>query len=81
MFTAHPNPVTTGNTITFEVKGEGAASVNAVKVEVYDLSRQLVYSSGEVSGTSITCHIENNHGGYLANGVYLYKMYAKIEDR
>ena len=81
IFTAHPNPVTNGSTITFEVKGDGTTSVNAVKVEIYDLSGRLVYSSGEVPGISITWHIDNGPRGYLANGVYLYKMYAKTEDQ
>ena len=61
------------------VKGAMAASVEAVKVEIYDLSGMLVYASGEVEGTSLDWHTDNNYGEYLANGVYQYKMYAKVQ--
>ena len=53
--------------------------VEAVKVEIYDLAGALVYESGEVAGTSLVWHMDNNNSGeYLANGVYLYVMYAKV---
>ena len=73
-----PNPVTDVHTTHFQVSGPMAGLVEAIKVEIYDLSNRLVYSSGEVAGTSLAWHTDNDYGEYLANGVYLYKMYAKI---
>ena len=74
-----PNPVTDVHTTIFAVKGAGAALVSAVKVEIYDLAGTLVYESGEVAGTSLAWHTNNDYGQYLANGVYQYKMYAKVQ--
>jgi flagellar hook assembly protein FlgD len=55
-----------------------AAFVDAIKVQIFDLSGQKVYEE-EMAGTSIDWHTDNDYGEYLANGVYLYKMYAKVE--
>ena len=55
-----------------------ASLVEAIKIRVFDLSGRLVYSSGEITGTSLDWHTENDYGDILANGVYLWKMYAKI---
>ena len=73
-----PNPITDVHTTTFTVEGQTAALVDTIKVQIYDLSGQLVYSSGEVAGTHLEWHTDNAYGEYLANGVYLYKMYAKV---
>ena len=80
-FGCYPNPVTDVHTTTFEVKGAGAALVSAIKVEIYDLAGRMIYSSGEVDGTSFDWHTENAYGEYLANGVYLYRMYAEVAGR
>ncbi len=78
-FTNIPNPITDIHTTTFIVKGKAANMVEAVKVEIYDLAGALVYESGEVAGTSLAWHTDNNSGEYLANGVYQYMMYAKVQ--
>ena len=80
VFGNSPNPVTDIHTTTFEVKGAAAALVDAIKVQIFDLSGRLVYESGEIRGKSLDWHTENHYGDILANGVYLYKMYAKIGD-
>ncbi len=73
-----PNPVTDVHTTYFSVKGAAAGMVEAVKVEIYDLAGTLVYSSGEVAGTSLAWHTDNDYGEYLANGTYKYVMSAKV---
>ena len=78
VFTNIPNPITDVHTTTFAVKGAMAVFVEAIKVEIFDLSGRLVYESGEIPGTSLDWHTENQVGEILANGVYLYRMYAKI---
>jgi len=78
-FSNSPNPVTDVHTTYFSVKGATTWMVEAVKVEIYDLSGALVYKSGEVTGVSLEWHTENDYGEYLANGVYQYKMYAKVQ--
>jgi hypothetical protein len=75
-----PNPITDVNTTTFAVKGVLAMLVEAIKVQIFDLSGRLVYESGEVAGTSLDWRTDNDYGEYLANGVYLYRMYALIND-
>jgi len=78
-FGNYPNPVTDVHTTHFTVMGAMAAFVDAIKVDIYDLSGKKVYSSGEIVGTSVDWHTDNDYGEYLANGVYLYKMYAQVE--
>jgi hypothetical protein len=80
-FDNSPNPVTDVHTTYFEVKGAAVGMVEAVKVEIYDLTGTLIYDSGEVAGTSLAWHTDNDYGEYLANGVYLYKMYAKVQGK
>jgi hypothetical protein len=77
-FTNIPNPITDVHTTMFMVKGPMAALVEAIKVQIFDLSGRLVYESGEIPETSLDWHTENQVGETLANGVYLYRMYAKI---
>jgi hypothetical protein len=76
-----PNPITDVHTTTFEVKGLMAALVEAIKVQIFDLSGRLVYESEEVPGTRLDWHTDNDYGEYLSNGVYLYKLYALINDQ
>jgi len=78
VFTSFPNPVTDVNTVHFQVNGAAEASVEAVKLEIYDASGALVYSSGEISDTGFDWHTDNRYGDYLPNGVYSYRMYAKL---
>jgi hypothetical protein len=77
-FGNYPNPITDVHTTTFAVKGIMSVFVDAVKVQIFDLSGRKVYEE-EMPGTSIDWHTENDYGEYLANGVYLYKLYAKVE--
>ena len=79
IFSNSPNPVTDVNTTYFRVKGATVALVSAIKVEIYDLAGTLVYASGKVAGTSLAWHTGNDYGEYLANGVYSYRMYAKVQ--
>ena len=77
-FGNYPNPVQDVHTTTFAVKGVMAAFVDAIKVQIFDLSGQKVYEE-EMAGTSLDWHTDNDYGEYLANGVYLYKMYAQVD--
>jgi hypothetical protein len=76
-FTNIPNPITDVHTTTFVVTGPMAVFVEAIKVQIFDLSGRLVYEE-EKTGTNMEWHTENQVGETLANGVYLYRMYAKI---
>ncbi len=77
-FTNIPNPITDVHTTTFMVKGPMVALVEAIKVQIFDLSGRLVYETGKIPGTSLDWHTDDDYGDILANGVYLYRMYAKI---
>ena len=72
-----PNPVRDVHTTTFRVLGTSPCSVQALKVEIYDLAGNLVWES-EVQAAELTWHTENLEGLPLANGVYLYKAYVKV---
>lgn len=80
-FTNEPNPVRDVHTTAFVVKDALSASVQRIKVEVFDQSGRLVYRSGKVIGTRLDWHTEDLYGEYIANGVYFYRMYALIDGR
>jgi len=78
-FGIYPNPGTDAHPMHFQVMGEMVSFVDAIEVDIYDLSGKKVYSSGEVLGTSVDWDMDNSSGEYLANGVYLCKMFAKAQ--
>jgi hypothetical protein len=61
-----PNPIT--GTARFLAQGQG---IKEIRIEVYDLSGRLIFSSGWVSNDFSWPAIDNQ-GNPLANGVYLY---------
>jgi len=69
-----PNVIRDIHTARFSVRG---ASADAVRVEVYDLAGRLAYAA-ESEDTEIVWHTESLVGDYLANGVYLYRMWARV---
>ncbi|MCK4581463.1 MAG: T9SS type A sorting domain-containing protein, partial [Dehalococcoidia bacterium] len=72
--TNSPNPITDVHTTVFTVRGAG---VEAMKIQIFDLSGALVYEE-EVAGNELVWHTDSNHGEYLANGVYLYRALIKV---
>ena len=76
-FSHVPNPITDVHTARFGVKGAAAALVEAIKVQIFDLSGRLVYEDEE-AGASLAWHTDSSFDEYLANGVYLYKLYALV---
>ncbi|MCK4579828.1 MAG: S8 family serine peptidase, partial [Dehalococcoidia bacterium] len=52
-------------------------AVEAIRIQIFDLSGRLVYEHEE-DGSRMEWHTENNYGEYLANGVYLYKLYMRV---
>ena len=79
-FSNSPNPIVDVHTTTFEVKGAMAGLVEAIKVQIFDLAGQLVYED-ERPGASLDWHTESNYGEYLANGIYLYKLFAFVDGK
>jgi len=74
-----PNPVRDVHTTTFKVLGPLASMVTEIKVQVFDLTGKLVWE-GTAAGAELTWHTDDLTGAYLANGVYLYKVYVKVGD-
>lgn len=72
-----PNPVRDVHTAEFSVRG---ADVDGLRVEIYDLSGTLVFSE-DSEAPSIVWHTEDEYGEYLANGVYLYRVWALVDGR
>jgi hypothetical protein len=70
-----PNPITDVHTTTFMVRN---AEVDAMRIEIYDLSGMLVYEE-EVAGNELVWHTDNDYGEYLANGIYLYRAFVRIQ--
>jgi len=73
-----PNPIRDVHTTTFYVKGAAAELVEAIKVQIFDQNGRLVYDRVE-EGAQLDWHTDNDYGEYLSNGVYLYKLYARVE--
>lgn len=72
-----PNPIRDVKTTTFRVLGVCPCAVQALRVEIYDLAGRLVWE-GEIQGSELAWHTEGFDGLPLANGVYLYKAYVKV---
>jgi hypothetical protein len=70
-----PNPVRDVHTTVFTVLGVEAEEI---KVEVYDLTGRLVWK-GEAEGNELPWDTRDLTGLPLANGVYLYLVYVKVE--
>jgi hypothetical protein len=70
-----PNPITDVHTTVFTVLGVEA---EGIKVEVYDLAGRLVWK-GEAEGNELPWDTRDLTGLPLANGVYLYLVYVKVE--
>jgi hypothetical protein len=50
----------------------------AVRVELYDVSGVVVLYS-ESAGPELVWHTEDSAGQFLANGVYLYRMWVLVD--
>jgi hypothetical protein len=55
--------------IIFAARGLG---INAIKVEVFDLSGRRVYESNFEQDLQVHWNLQNKQGQLVANGVYLY---------
>jgi len=73
-----PNPVRDVHTATFRVLGICPACVEGLRVEIFDLAGRLVWR-GEVKGPFLEWHTRGLDGLPLANGVYLYKAFVKVD--
>jgi len=73
-----PNPVRDVHTTTFRVMGAMASMVEAIRVRIFDLSGRLVWED-ETVGNELDWHIENLVGEHLANGMYLYQVWIRID--
>ncbi len=69
-----PNPVTQDEIVTFWVKGICPCLVDGLRVNVYDLAGNPVWSG---SGSDAVVYWDT-HGAGLANGVYLYRAEVNI---
>lgn len=71
----HPNPVRDIHTTTFRVLG---AQADFLRIEIYDLTGRLVWK-GESAGADIVWHTDDLAGLPLANGVYLYRAFVRLD--
>jgi len=72
-----PNPISDVHTAYFRVAGPLAAEVTALRVWIFDLAGRLVWDQ-EIADNELAWHTDNLAGEYLANGVYLYRVQAKV---
>ena len=73
-----PNPVRDVHTTTFKVKG--AVPIEAIRVEIFNQAGQLVFEDEQL-GDELVWHTQDDYGENLANGVYLYRVSAKINGK
>jgi hypothetical protein len=76
-----PNPILPSheilmNPLSFYSPAQEA--VEAIRVQIFDLAGRLVYEHEE-DGSSMEWHTENDYGESLANGIYLYKLYIRVD--
>jgi len=74
---AYPNPIRDVNTATFQAMGALVDEVEEIRVAIFDLSGHLVWEDA-AAGSELDWHTDNLSGDYLANGVYLYRVLAKV---
>jgi hypothetical protein len=70
-----PNPIRDVHTTTFKVMS--ALPIDAICVEIFNQAGQLVFTDEQL-GAELDWHTDNDYGEYLANGVYLYRVSAKV---
>lgn len=68
---AYPNPVTSADSVTFQVKGSG---IVLTSLELYNLAGKKIYSAREAGTGAITWDLTNKEGNRVSNGVYLYMV-------
>jgi hypothetical protein len=74
---AYPNPVRDVHTAHFSVAGPMAEFVDEMWVQIFDLSGALVWEE-TLSGTAIDWHTDALSGEWLANGIYIYRVLARV---
>ena len=74
-----PNPIHSEHTTTFKVEGKGAELIQALRIDIYDLSGHKVFTQ-DINAKELEWHTDNEAGELLANGVYLYQVWVKIAD-
>jgi hypothetical protein len=74
---SEPNPVRSENTTVFRVSGPKSVLVDEMRVDIYDLSGQRVFTQ-EIAAKELAWHTVNDAGELLANGVYLYQVWVRI---
>jgi len=72
---AEPNP--TSDNATFAVHGVCWCQVAGLRVQVYDLSGNLVFHQ-ESEQPRLEWHLQLSDGGIAANGVYLWRAWVKV---
>jgi len=72
-----PNPIRSEHTTTFKVEGKEADLVQAIRVDIYNLAGQKVFTQ-DINAKELEWHTVNDAGELLANGVYLYQVWVKL---
>jgi hypothetical protein len=57
-----------------------SSAIESVRVEVFDLSGQRVFSGGPVPGATYKWYFQGDDGRPVANGVYLYVFFVRRAD-
>ena len=82
----YPNPVFGDNKVWFEATVRFSpddkewAALRDIHVEVYDLSGLLVWSGSSGDDPYLEWDLRTPQGDLLANGVYLYRLWAEVGD-
>ncbi len=66
--------------ISFVLSLQSPEAIVSVRLEVFDLSGQRVFSSGPVPGATYKWYLERDDGRPVANGVYLYIIFARTAE-
>lgn len=74
---AQPTLAPTSRAVHFQ---SADAGIESVRLDVFDLSGQRVFSSGSVPGATYKWYLQRDDGRAVANGVYLYIFLTRTGD-
>ncbi len=70
-------PTLTPTAVHFQNANE---EIESVRLDIFDLSGQRIFSSGPIPGATYKWYLQRDDGRAVANGVYLYIFLTRTSD-
>ena len=62
---------------TVKIEGQGMELVRAIQLLIYNLAEEQVFAQ-EINARELECHMVDDTGALLANGIYFYQVWLKF---